>query len=149
LRPLKNTNLGRWLKTTAPDIIQLVGHIIPDGGALEVLSMFLENRLTKQKDVVNMRLLIKELKIEQAREVSERWGLDMKSDSRLAKNIRPLVLASCLLFLFFVLILEGFQKLNFTLSAEWFELLRVLVFTVFGAYFTGRTVEKSIKKRRE
>jgi len=148
MRKLRDTKLGGWLKTTAPDILRTLGDIVPDAGALDIIALILEGRLKTKLERRTMRALIDELTVSLAAEVSTRWRSDLKSDSRLAKNVRPIVLLSCLGFLFIVILLDAFAALNFTLSDSWLNLLEVLVFTVFGAYFAGRTVEKSLKKRR-
>ena len=148
MRKLRDTKLGAWLKMVAPDIIRSVGEVIPDAGALNVVALLLESRLKTKIERQTMRRLIDELTASLSAEVSTRWRSDLKSDSRLAKNVRPIVLLSCLAFLFLVILLDAFDALNFTLSDSWLNLLEVLVFTVFGAYFAGRTVEKTIKRKR-
>jgi len=148
MRKLRDTKLGAWLKMVAPDILRSVGEVIPDAGALNVVALLLESRLKTKIERQTMRRLIDELTASLSAEVSTRWRSDLKSDSRLAKNVRPIVLLSCLAFLFLVILLDAFDALNFTLSDSWLNLLEVLVFTVFGAYFAGRTVEKTIKRKR-
>jgi hypothetical protein len=148
MRKLRDTKLGGWLKTTAPDILRTLGDIVPDAGALDIIALILEGRLKNKLERRTLRALIDELTVSLSAEVSTRWRSDLTSDSRLAKNVRPIVLLSCLGFLFIVILLDAFDALNFTLSDSWLNLLEVLVFTVFGAYFAGRTVEKTVKKRR-
>jgi len=147
VRKLRDTKLGAWLKTTAPDILRTLGDIVPDAGALDLLALILEGRLKTKLERQTMRALIDELTVSLSAEVSTRWRADLSSDSPLAKNVRPVVLLSCLGFLFVVILLDAFVAVNFSLSDSWLNLLEVLVFTVFGAYFAGRTVEKTIKKR--
>jgi len=147
VRKLRDTKLGAWLKTTAPDILRTLGDIVPDAGALDLLALILEGRLKTKLERQTMRALIDELTVSLSAEVSTRWRADLSSDSRLAQNVRPVVLLSCLGFLFIVILLDAFVAVNFSLSDSWLNLLEVLVFTVFGAYFAGRTVEKTIKKR--
>lgn len=147
MRKLRDTKLGAWLKTTAPDILRTLGDIVPDAGALDLLALILEGRLKTKLERQTMRALIDELTVSLSAEVSTRWRADLSSDSPLAKNVRPIVLLSCLGFLFIVILLDAFVAVNFSLSDSWLNLLEVLVFTVFGAYFAGRTVEKTIKKR--
>ena len=147
MRKLRDTKLGAWLKTTAPDILRTLGDIVPDAGALDLLALILEGRLKTKLERQTMRALIDELTVSLSAEVSTRWRADLSSDSRLAQNVRPVVLLSCLGFLFIVILLDAFVAVNFSLSDSWLNLLEVLVFTVFGAYFAGRTVEKTIKKR--
>ena len=77
-------------------------------------------------------------------EVSERWKVDMQSDSWLSKNIRPMVLIFlCLSTVLLIFVDAGF--VNFVVDRSWIELLKLILMTCIGAYFGGRSFEK-IKK---
>ena len=74
-------------------------------------------------------------------EITERWKSDMNSDSWLAKNIRPLTLLitmTCTLLLVFI----DSGKLEFEVKESWVDLLQLVLITIIGAYFGGRSVEK-------
>tara|TARA_R110000772_G_scaffold244020_1_gene357014 strand:- start:75 stop:455 length:381 start_codon:yes stop_codon:yes gene_type:complete len=77
-------------------------------------------------------------------EITKRWESDMKSDSWLSKNIRPLTLAflvvSCVLLIFI-----DAGVISFVVDEEWKDLLKMVLMTTIGAYFGGRSYEK-IKK---
>ena len=75
-------------------------------------------------------------------QVTTRWEADMKSDSFLAKNIRPLVL----IFLTVVFSALAFTDGNiggFKVAKEYIPIFQTLLVTVYGAYFVGRTYEKA------
>ena len=77
-------------------------------------------------------------------EVSERWRLDMQSDSWLSKNIRPMVLIFlCVSTVLLIFIDAGFY--SFSVDQSWIDLLKVVLMTCIGAYFGGRSFEK-VKK---
>ena len=77
-------------------------------------------------------------------EVSERWKVDMQSDSWLSKNIRPMVLIFlCLSTVLLIFVDAGF--VNFVVDRSWIELLKLILMTCIGAYFGSRSFEK-IKK---
>lgn len=77
-------------------------------------------------------------------EVSERWKVDMQSDSWLSKNIRPMVLIFlCLSTVLLIFVDAGF--VNFVVDRSWIELLKLILITCIGSYFGGRSFEK-IKK---
>jgi hypothetical protein len=80
-------------------------------------------------------------------EITKRHESDMRSDSWLSKNIRPMVLA----FLTGATILLAFLTI-FTLSVgevtllqPWLDLLQILLVTVYAFYFGSRGIEK-VKK---
>jgi len=73
--------------------------------------------------------------------ITERWKNDMNSDSWLSKNVRPLVL----IFLVFSTVLMVFIDagvLEFEVKSSWIDLLQLVLITVIGSYFGGRSYEK-------
>jgi hypothetical protein len=77
--------------------------------------------------------------------VTKRWEADMKSDSYLSKNIRPMTLIAILSAYFLFAMMSAFNvNVNETyvkLLGEWGQLIML-------AYFGGRTVEKVMEKRK-
>ena len=77
--------------------------------------------------------------------VTERWRTDMRSDSWLSKNVRPMVLIFLIVNTMLLIFIDaGF--INFKVEDNWVSLLDVLLLTVIAAYFGGRTWEKTRKK---
>ena len=77
-------------------------------------------------------------------EITSRHAADMKSDSWLSKNIRPLSLAfltvsTVLLAYLTIFILE---PADVKLVEPWLDLLKVLLVTVYAFYFGSRGFEK-------
>jgi len=79
------------------------------------------------------------------KEISSRWDADMKSDSWLSKNVRPLVLVFLVVSTVLMIFIDA-GTINFVVEAKWTDLLQLVLITVIGAYFGGRTLEKKIKK---
>lgn len=75
--------------------------------------------------------------------VTDRWISDMGSDSWMSKNIRPVALASTLLFVFIIIITDS-TKLPFEVKPEYIELVKTILELIILAYFGGRTVEKGM-----
>ena len=77
--------------------------------------------------------------------VTKRWEADMKSDSYLSKNIRPMTHIAILSAYFLFAMMSAFSiNVNETyvkLLGEWGQLIML-------AYFGGRTVEKVMEKRK-
>ena len=74
-------------------------------------------------------------------QVTARWQADMKSDSWLSKSIRPLVLA-WLVVCTTILIFIDAGVIVFKVEDKWVDLLQLVLITVIGAYFGGRSIEK-------
>ena len=73
-------------------------------------------------------------------EISKRWNSDMSSDSWLSKNVRPLTLATVIIFLVLMTFFEGFGISN--VSERWIGLWEMVSVTVIGGYFAVRSVDK-------
>ena len=73
--------------------------------------------------------------------VTERWKADMNSDSYLSKNVRPLVLIFLVVSTVLLVFIDaGF--IEFEVKDNWVNLLELVLITVIGAYFGGRSIEK-------
>jgi hypothetical protein len=73
--------------------------------------------------------------------VTERWKTDLKSDSYLSKNVRPLVLIFLIVSTVLMVFIDA-GAINFNVDSEWKELLKLLLTTTVAAYFGGRSYEK-------
>ena len=81
---------------------------------------------------------------EMQKQVTERWKLDMNSDSWLSKNIRPLVLVFLVTATVLLIFIDA-GVISFKVQDKWTDLLQLVLITVIGAYFGGRSLEK-VKK---
>ena len=142
-KKFSETKVGAFLSKAAPGILGTVGDVLPDQGVLGMV----KNLIQKEPDTVlppedkekAMKLL--EIDIIEMQEVSKRWDSDMKSDSWLSKNTRPMSLVFLTVSMVILIILDSFQ-LNFTVDTGWVELLKTLLVTVYVAYFGSRGAEK-------
>ena len=111
------------------------------GGVIDNLHTSKEEKLEAEQKIKNM---IMGYEAEMQKQVTERWKMDMQSDSWLSKNIRPLVLiflVVCTMLLIFV----DAGVIKFEVKDTWVDLLQLVLITVIGAYFGGRSFEK-VKK---
>ena len=84
-----------------------------------------------------------EAKMEQ--NITDRWTADMNSDSWLSKNVRPLVLIFLVVCTVLMIFIDA-GSIKFVVEEKWTDLLQLVLITVIGAYFGGRTMEKRKKK---
>ena len=150
-KKFSETKVGAFLSKAAPGILGTVGDVLPDQGVLGMV----KNLIQKEPDTVlppedkekAMKLL--EIDIIEMQEVSKRWDSDMKSDSWLSKNTRPLSLIFLTISMVILIILDSFQW-TFTVDTGWVELLKTLLVTVYVAYFGSRGAEqfKSISNNK-
>jgi hypothetical protein len=73
--------------------------------------------------------------------ITARWDVDMKSDSWLAKNVRPLVLMFLVVCTMIMIFIDA-GAIKFNVEEKWTELLQIVLITVIGSYFGGRSFEK-------
>jgi len=127
--------LGKIFSSGATELVKGIGGV-------------LDNLITSEDEKAAAELKIKELisnyEVEMEKEITGRWNADMKSDSWLSKNVRPLTLiflVACTMLLVFI----DAGTINFEVKSSWVDLLQLVLITVIGAYFGGRSLEK-VKK---
>ena len=111
------------------------------GGVLDNLTTSKEEKLEAERKVKD---LIANYEIEMEKNITERWAMDMKSDSWLSKNIRPLVLVFLVVSTVLMIFIDA-GTISFVVEDKWTDLLQLVLITVIGAYFGGRSLEK-VKK---
>jgi hypothetical protein len=141
-KKIKDTKLGAWLSDKAPDILGVVGDLLPDAGALGIV----KNLIDKDPKVDSgeaQKVIDAEVKFQE--NVTNRWVADMGSDVKLAKLIRPLTLLALMTMFMATMVFDSIDTLPFNVKDSYVSLLEILMLTAFGAYFAGRTIEK-VKK---
>ena len=138
-KKIKDTKLGIWLKDKAPNILGIVGDLLPDSGALGVVKNLLDNDDSVDPQEAQ-RMIDAEVRFQE--NVTERWKADMGSDVKLAKLIRPLTLIALMAMFMLTMTADSIDAWPFTVKDSYVDLLQILMMTAFGAYFAGRTIEK-------
>lgn len=137
-KKLRDTKVGQWLREKAPSVLEVVGDLLPDRGVLGVVKNLVDKDPTLDSESFKA---VMESEIKAQENVTRRWEADAKSDVKLAKLIRPVMLVLLCVFFMVMMIWEGTDP-NFKPPESYISLLEILMLTVFGAYFAGRTVEK-------
>ena len=127
--------LGTIFSGGAKDLVEGVGGVIDD------LHTSKEEKLEAEQKV---KELVVSYQTSLEKEISSRWNADMKSDSWLSKNVRPLVLIFLVISTVLLIFIDA-GVINFVVEAKWTDLLQLVLITVIGAYFGGRSLEK-VKK---
>lgn len=118
---------------------------------LKILDKFIADPEAKAKAEFELQSMAKDLKIaeleadkKEAEEISKRWEADMASDSKLAKNIRPLTLIFILAAYFFFAFMSMF---DYETKSAYVELLGQWGMLIMTAYFGGRSLEKIMEMK--
>jgi len=139
---IRETRLGQWLRDKAPDVLDTVGDLLPDSGGLGVV----KNLLDRSPDVdPEEAKAVLEAEVQFQNNVTERWKADMGSDVKLAKLIRPVTLIALMIMFMATMVADSMDEWPFNVKDSYVSLLEILMLTSFGAYFAGRTIEKSRK----
>ena len=112
------------------------------GGVIDDLHTSKEEKLEAEQKI---KELIASYEVQMEKEISSRWKADMESDSWLSKNVRPLVLIFLVVATVLLIFIDA-GVINFVVEAKWTDLLQLVLITVIGAYFGGRSLEKTKKK---
>ena len=108
------------------------------GGVLDNLTTTKAEKLEAKR---KMQELIANYEAKMEQNITDRWKADMNSDSWLSKNVRPLVLIFLVVSTVLMIFIDA-GTIAFEVEAKWTDLLQLVLITVIGAYFGGRTVEK-------
>tara|TARA_R100001082_G_scaffold100226_1_gene69301 strand:+ start:685 stop:1077 length:393 start_codon:yes stop_codon:yes gene_type:complete len=127
--------LGKIFSSGASELVKNVG------GVLDNLTTTKEEKLEAERKIKDM---IMGYEAEMQKQVTERWKVDMQSDSWLSKNIRPMVLIFLVVSTVLLIFIDA-GIIQFEVKASWVDLLQLVLITVIGAYFGGRSLEK-VKK---
>jgi len=113
------------------------------GGVIDNLHTSKEEKLAAE---LKIKELISKYEVDMEKEISARWSADMNSDSWLSKNVRPLILIFLVVSTVLLVFIDA-GVLTFEVKASWVDLLQLVLITVIGAYFGGRSLEK-VKKEK-
>ena len=110
----------------------------------------LDDLITSDDEKLAAELKIKELiaryEADIERNITDRWQSDMASDSWLSKHVRPMMLVFLVVTTVVMVFIDS-GSINFVVEDKWVDLLQIVLITVIGAYFGGRSIEKVKKKR--
>ena len=127
--------LGNLLSGGAADLVKNVG------GVIDELHTSNEEKLEAERKI---KELVANYEVEMEKNITSRWEADLKSDSWLSKNVRPMVLVFLVVSTVLMIFIDA-GTINFEVEPKWTDLLQLVLITVIGAYFGGRSFEK-VKK---
>ena len=137
--------LGKQGKTIAPEILNAAGQLTGID-SLKRLGVLISG--DKELSDIDKQLLLAELEADmiESEQITRRWEVDLNSDNKLSKNIRPLSLITLTAMLAIFMMLDSAEVL--VVKENWIDLLSTLLLVVFGSYFGARTVEKVMRPKQ-
>ena len=127
--------IGKIFSGGAADLVKGVG------GVIDNLHTSKEEKLAAEQKI---KELVSDYETKMEANITDRWKADMNSDSWLSKNVRPLVLIFLVISTVLMIFIDA-GTIAFTVEQKWTDLLQLVLITVIGAYFGGRSFEKSKK----
>ena len=127
--------LGKLFSGGAADLVKGIGGVIDD------LHTSKEEKLAAE---LKIKQLISDYEIEMEKNITSRWEADQKSDSWLSKNVRPMVLIFLIVCTMLLIFIDA-GAIKFNVKDSYVDLLQLVLITVIGAYFGGRSFEKTKK----
>ena len=128
--------IGKLFSGGAGELVESVGGVIDNLHTSKA-----EKLEAKQK----MQVLVQNHQAKMEQNITDRWTADMNSDSWLSKNVRPLVLIFLIVCTMLLIFIDA-GTIKFEVEEKWTDLLQLVLITVIGAYFGGRSIEKYKKK---
>ena len=124
------------------------------GGAsklVESVGGVIDNLVTTDEEKLDAKRKLKEMimshEAQMEKNITDRWTADMNSDSWLSKNVRPMVLIFLIVCTMILIFIDA-GAVKFQVEEKWTDLLQLVLITVIGAYFGGRSVEKFNKNKK-
>ena len=136
---VKHINMGILNKIFSSAGGELVESV---GGVLDNLTTTKEEKLEAKRKLKEL-IMSHEARMEE--QITNRWTADMNSDSWLSKNVRPLVLIFLIVCTMLLIFIDA-GAIAFEVEEKWTDLLQIVLITVIGSYFGGRSLEKVKKK---
>ena len=127
--------LGKLFSGGAAELVKGVG------GVIDNLHTSKEEKLEAERKI---KEIIANHEAAMEKNITSRWEADLKSDSWLSKNVRSLVMIFLIVCTMLLIFIDA-GALNFEVKSSWVDLLQLVLITVIGAYFGGRSLEK-VKK---
>ena len=127
--------LGKLFSGGAAELVKGVG------GVIDNLHTSAEEKLEAERKI---KELVANYQIEMEKNITSRWEADLKSDSWLSKNVRPMVLIFLIVCTMLLIFIDA-GALKFNVKDSYVDLLQLVLITVIGAYFGGRSFEKTKK----
>ena len=112
------------------------------------VNKLVDNLVTTKEEKQELKIKFEQIFLEARAnaedQITRRWEADAKA-GWLPANIRPLTLAFLVVSTIILIFIEG-GLIDFEVKDNWIDLLQLVLITVIGAYFGGRSIEKIKKK---
>ena len=106
-----------------------------------IADKFITTGAEKQAFQKEMTKILIDAEAAMQKNVTERWQADLEHGNWLTRSVRPLVLVFLIISTVIMVYVDS-GSTTFNVDSKWVDLLQLVLITVIGAYFGGRSVEK-------
>ena len=130
---------------------KILGKLFGDAGGsivdklAGVADRFIRTKDEKAEFEKEMTKIFIEAESQMQKNVTERWKADLEHGNWLTRSVRPLVLIFLIVATVLMVFIDS-GSLAFNVEEKWTDLLQIILITVIGSYFGGRSIEKIRKK---
>ncbi|MDB4541695.1 hypothetical protein N9245_00180, partial [bacterium] len=129
-KKFKDTKVGKFLINNGSGIVGTLGDVLPSSGVLGIVKGLIGKDEVLPPEDKEKALKLLEIDLIEMQEISKRWSSDMKSDSWLSKNTRPMTLIFLTVSMVCLILLDSFN-IDFGVDSGWIDLLKSLLITVY------------------
>ena len=139
-KKFKDTKVGGFLSQSSSVIVDALGDSIPDKGLLGLVKNLVtdDKDMSEQQKAMAMHLI--KMDEQEADAITKRWEADAKSDNKITKIARPVIVLYLTFIMSVYIVLDSVNV--FSVDDQWVKLIETLLVTVYVAYFGSRGVEK-------
>ena len=110
-----------------------------------VADRFIRTKDEKAEFEKQMTQIFIEAEAAMQKNVTDRWKADLEHGNWLTRSVRPLVLIFLIVATVLMIFIDS-GSIKFDVDEKWTDLLQLVLITVIGSYFGGRSIEKIRKK---
>ena len=125
-------------------MLKILSKIFPNSkgigqGLADIVDKFVHTKEEKAQFEKEMTEMFHKADENEQKHTTERWKLDMSSDSWLSKNVRPMMLIAFFILILALVVMDSGVS-TFVVATHWVSLIQSLALTIFGAYFGDRAI---------
>ena len=124
--------------------MKLLKKLLGTDKVIDSVGGIIEDLVTTKEEKIQAKTKLKEImnsyKIEVEKNITARWEADANGNV-LTRSVRPLVLIFCIVCTMLLVFIDS-GSIEFEVADKWTDLLTMVLITIVGAYFGGRSVEK-------
>ena len=144
-KKFKNTTIGRILTGAVKLISPPLGALVEGSGTVGEALQYIRTSDIPQEEKAKLEALYVEQQIIEDQEITKRWQSDNDAGT-VTRYIRPVSLIVVTILMLFFTYLDSADMIAFHVEEKWVTFWQGLAMIMYGAYFGGKSMEKTFRK---